>query len=114
MNSENGHIPQAVPAMWVAKGRGIAKAYRNTPRAFGLVVKCGPGVTLSMTALTLLPALLPAAQAWVAKLIVDGVVSAIRQGLPAAEGFRHVAPYLGLEFGLIFAGMLIGQVRSLV
>ena len=67
-----------------------------------------------MTALTLLPALLPAAQAWVAKLIVDGVVAAIRQELPPGQGFGHVVPYLGLEFVLIFAGTLMGQVRSFV
>ncbi|MBF8267020.1 MAG: transporter related [Dehalococcoidia bacterium] len=114
MSKQNGHVPNAVVATWLAKVRGVAVAFNNTPRAFGLVWKCGPGVTLSMTVLTLLPALLPAAQAWVGKLIVDGVVAAIRQELPPSQGFAHVVPYLGLEFALIFAGTLIGQVRSLV
>jgi ATP-binding cassette subfamily B protein len=66
-----------------------------------------------MAAMTLLGAALPASQAWVAKLIVDGVVSAIEQGLPSAQGLRLVAPYLGLEFALIFAGLILGQIRSL-
>ena len=114
MSKQNSHKPSAIVAMGLAKVHAIAQAFGNTPRAFGLVWKCGPGITLAMTVLTLLPALLPAAQAWVAKLIVDGVVDAIRQDLPPAEGFSHVAPYLGLEFALIFAGMLMGQVRSLV
>ena len=52
--------------------------------------------TVPMAGLTLVAAVLPAAQAWVAKLIVDGVVSSIGQGLPPAQGLSHVAPYLGL------------------
>ncbi len=114
MSSQNGHKPNAMVVKALAKVHAIAQAFGNTPRAFGLVWKCGPGITLSMTVLTLLPALLPAAQAWVAKLIVDGVVDAIRQDLPPGEGFGHVLPYLVLEFILIFVGMLMGQVRSLV
>ncbi len=114
MSSKNDHEPDAMKSGWWAKLHEVAQAFGNTPRAFGLVWKCGSGVTLSMTALTLLPALLPAAQAWVAKLIVDGVVAATRQQLPAEQGFAQVAPYLGLEFILIFVGTLIGQIRSLV
>ncbi len=98
----------------IEKAHGVARGFKNTPKAFGLVWKCGPGVTIWMTILTLLPALLPAAQAWVGKLIVDSVVDAVNQKLPASEGFSNVAPYIGIEFALIFAGTLIGQARAYV
>ena len=98
---------------WRRRVREVWQVFGNTPRAFRLVWDCGWPATLAMAGLTLLAAALPAAQAWVAKLIVDGVVSSIGQGLPPVQGLAHVAPYLGLEFGLIFTGALIGQLRSL-
>jgi len=98
---------------WRRRVGEVCQVFGNTPRAFRLVWDCGWPATLAMAGLTLLAAALPAAQAWVAKLIVDGVVSSIGQGLPPAQGLAHVAPYLGLEFGLIFTGAVIGQLRSL-
>jgi ATP-binding cassette subfamily B protein len=93
--------------------REVWQAFGNTPRAFRLVWDCSRPATMAMAGLTLLAAALPAAQAWVAKLIVDGVVSSIGQGLPPVQGLAYVAPYLGMEFGLIFTGAVIGQLRSL-
>ena len=49
--------------------------------------------------------------AWVAKLIVDGVVSSMSRF--TSQGLTRIATYLGLEFGLIFTGAVIGQLRSL-
>jgi len=98
---------------WWARVRDIWQAYGNTPRAFRLVWECSRPATIVLAGLTLLGAALPAAQAWVAKLIVDGVVSAIGQAVTSAEGLSQVAPYLGLEFGLIFAGIVIARMRSL-
>jgi ATP-binding cassette subfamily B protein len=66
-----------------------------------------------MAGLTLLTAALPAAQAWVGKLIVDGVVTAVGQRMPPAQGLAHIAPYLGLEFGLILIATTSDQLRSL-
>lgn len=99
---------------WWARIREAWRALTNTPRAFRLVWDCSRPATLAMAALTLLSAVLPAAQAWVAKLIVDSVLAAVNQGLPATQGLAEVAPYLGVEFGLIFAGSVFGQLRSLV
>ena len=98
---------------WQRRVREVWQAFGNTPRAFRLVWDCSRPATLAMAGLTLLAAALPAAQAWVAKLIVDGVVSSIGQGLPPVQGLAYVAPYLGMEFGLIFTGAVIGQLRSL-
>jgi ATP-binding cassette subfamily B protein len=66
-----------------------------------------------MAGLTLLTAALPAMQAWVGKLIVDGVVTAVGQGMPPVQGLAHIAPYLALEFGLILIGTVSEQLRSL-
>lgn len=98
---------------WRRRAREVWQAFSNTPRAFRLVWDCSRPAALAMAGLTVLAAALPGAQAWVAKLIVDGVVSSIGQGLPSAQGLAHVAPYVGLEFGLIFTGTVVGQLRSL-
>jgi len=98
---------------WRSRVREVWQAFGNTPRVFRLVWDCSRPATMAMAGLTLLAAALPAAQAWVAKLIVDGVVSSIGQRLPPVQGLAYVAPYLGMEFGLIFAGAVIGQLRSL-
>ena len=98
---------------WRGRAREVWQAFGNTPRAFRLVWDCSRPATLAMAGLTMLAAALPAAQAWVAKLIVDRVVSSIGQGLPPVQGLAYVAPYLGMEFGLIFTGAVIGQLRSL-
>ena len=65
---------------WRGRVREVWQAFGNTPRAFRLVWDCSRPAALVMAGLTLLTAALPAAQAWVAKLIVDGVVSSIGQG----------------------------------
>ena len=59
-------------------------------------------------------ALLPAAQAWAGKLIIDAIVSATSQGMEAVAELRYVLPYLILEFGLILISSIVSQVRSLV
>jgi ATP-binding cassette subfamily B protein len=73
----------------------VWQVFGNTPRAFRLVWDCGWPATLAMAGLTLLAAALPAAQAWVAKLIVDGVVSSIGQGLPPAQDWLTWPPTWG-------------------
>jgi len=91
----------------------VGDAALNVRRAFGLVWEAHRPSALVMAACTLTGAFLPAAQAWVGKLIVDGVVGAIAAHLPAVDGLRQVLPLLGVEFILLLAQSIIGQVRSL-
>jgi ATP-binding cassette subfamily B protein len=98
---------------WRARVCEVWEAFHNTPRAFGLVWQCSRPAALAMAALTLLASLLPAAQAWAAKLIVDGVVAAVGGQVSPAQGLIDVAPYLGLELVLILARTLIDRLRSL-
>jgi len=86
---------------------------RNTPEAFRLVWYASRGSALVGVLLTVIAAALPAGQAWAGKLIIDGIVSAVDQGLPPMDGLRYVLPFLLLELGLVLAGSITGQVRSL-
>jgi len=108
-----GRPPEKGRVRWRQQARDMSRAFANTPRAFRLVWECGKLEALAMAALTVVSAFLPAAQAWVAKLIVDSVVSSIGLGLSTSQGFADVLPFLGFEFGLILVGTVAGQLRSL-
>ena len=98
---------------WREQLSELSRAYGNIPGAFRLVWAASPGATLAMLSLTLIWALLPPAQAWVGKLIVDGVVDLIEVGGDAWAGLQAMLPLLGLEFGLILLGSVGTQLRSL-
>ena len=81
-------------------------------RAFKLLWVAHRGATVAMVALTLFAGIVPVAQAYIAKLIVDGVVTALGRHLTAMDGFRLVLPYLLSEVALILAGSVNLQVRT--
>jgi ATP-binding cassette subfamily B protein/ATP-binding cassette subfamily C protein len=66
---------------------------------------------VTVVALTLVLALLPAAVAWVGKLIVDGVVLAARSGAPADR--TRVLTLVAVELGLMAAQMASSRLLSL-
>jgi len=67
---------------------------------------------VAVVALTLVAAVLPAAIAWVGKLIVDGVVTAARSGLAEDRRFVYVA--VGAELGLMVLSTAVGRIQGLV
>lgn len=71
-----------------------------------LVWACSPALTLITALATLAQSLLPAASAYVAKLVVDSVVQAI--GDPTL-GLRSVLPAVALALGLGLLGTLLGH-----
>ena len=89
------------------------EASGNIPRAFALLWDAAPAETAGLGVITLIDAAVPAAQAWSAKMILDGVVSSIRGGMSPADGIRSIAPYLLLAFGLVVAREVAGRGRSL-
>jgi len=93
-----------------AKARDAA---RNIRRAFGLVWQAHHTGTLLMALWTVIGGLLPLAQAYIAKLIVDGVVNSLRAQATPAEGLRIVAPFLLAEFILVVLQAGVAQARSL-
>lgn len=117
MNSHNS-IPSKQPSTsWITRIRNRVreywKSFRNTPEAFRLVWFASRKAAMMGISLTLISALLPAAQAWAGKLIIDAIVLAANQGMEPIIGLRYVGPYLALEFALVLIGSMTGQVRSL-
>lgn len=93
--------------------RTFTAAYANLPRTLTLVWQADAGSTLVMAIVTLLSAVLPAAQAWVGKLIVDSVVQAINAGMTPQQGLSTTLPFLVLEFVLLTLSTALNQVRRL-
>ena len=67
------------------KWQEVRQSFAHTPAAVRLVWQTSRTATLTLGLLTLGGALLPATQAWVGKLIVDGVVAAIQNGSDPAR-----------------------------
>jgi ATP-binding cassette subfamily B protein len=96
----------------------VRQAVRNVIRAFLLVWRAHPAGALAMAVITVIMAGIPLAQAWMAKLIIDGVAAAATSGQLAQAGFwrgiQPVLPYLLGELGMVTLSALASQVRSLV
>jgi len=85
---------------------------RALPRVFELVKDSSRGFAAGIVALLLGQAAIPAAMAWVGKLIVDAVVEAARTG--AAEERRLVVEYVLLEFALMVVSTVLSRCQSLL
>jgi ATP-binding cassette subfamily B protein/ATP-binding cassette subfamily C protein len=81
------------------KLRGARTVFRQVPGTLRLVWEADARGAITVGALTLVLALLPAAIAWVGKLIVDGVVLAARSGADADRA--GVVSLVALELGLM-------------
>ncbi|MEN6531164.1 MAG: ABC transporter ATP-binding protein [Anaerolineaceae bacterium] len=86
---------------------------RNTPEAFRLVWTASRSNALISFGLTPIAALLPAAQSWVGKMIVDSILGAINQSMDINVGLRMVLPYVAVEFGLLLLGTILNSIRFL-
>ena len=106
-------MAQTVTARFLNYSRKIHDSFAHTPQALRLVWQANPSATLGLGILTLLGALLPATQAWVGKLIVDGVVSSIQAGNDPRQVSR-VFFYLALELMLFLIGTALNHSRRLI
>ncbi len=88
-------------------------SFVHTPAAIKFVWRGNHWGIVGLGLLTLAGALLPAAQAWVGKLIVDGVVAAIQHGRDHALA-QSVYYYLVVELGLILFSTGVAQGRRLI
>ncbi len=99
---------------WLTVRRARAKdAALNIRRAFVLVWHAHPPSAMAMAGCTVVGALLPAAQAWIGKLIVDAVVNGISSGAGAQAGLASVLPLLVAEFVMLVLQAGITQARTL-
>ncbi len=99
----------SLPEKW----RQLRRSFTHTPQAVRFVWRTNRWATVGLGLLTLGGALLPAAQAWVGKLIVDGVVASI-QGGQDSEQIRMVFIYLILELALFLSSAGVNQGRRLI
>ena len=117
MNSNKNNSTDDTPIPWyqsiLNKLGDFWKALRNTPQAFKLVWQASPTAAIAGTVLTVITGLLPAAQAWAGKLIIDTIMDAISSQIDPVEGIKLVLPYLGLEFALVLIRSLSTQLKSL-
>ncbi len=97
----------------LTRSQNLKQAAANIPAAFRLAWDAHHGATIVMALLTLGGALIPAAQAWVGKLIIDSVVASINGHVTPPGGLLAVLPYLLIEFVLILGQSGIAQARSL-
>ena len=113
--SVNGGGPGKVIVMGRAQPRlDLRGAFSTIPKVFRLAWEAHRLASIGMLVITLLAAVIPAAQAWVGKLIVDSVVQVLNMRLPLEEGLRLVAPFLVIEFILITLGAILAEGRSLL
>ncbi len=98
---------------WQHKWQEVRQSFTHTPQAVGLVWQTSRWATMGMGCLTLGGALLPASQAWVGKLIVDGVVASIRGGR-SFEQTKTVFIYLVLELALFLVSTAFNHTRRLI
>lgn len=98
---------------WLQKWRELRHTFTHTPQAIQLVWQTNRWATVGLGLLTLGGALLPATQAWVGKLIVDGVVASIQNGSDPART-QTVFIYLIFELILFLLSAGINQARRLI
>src|SRR6185295_676525 len=98
---------------WFQKWRELRHTFTHTPPALQLVWQTNRWATVGLGLLTLGGALLPATQAWVGKLIVDGVVASIQKGNDPDQ-VRTVFYYLILELILFLLSTGINHSRRLI
>ena len=95
------------------KWKEVRHSFAHTPEAVRLVWQTNRWATTGLAFLTVGGALLPASQAWVGKLIVDGVVASI-QGRTDPAQIKAVFVYLILELGLFLLSTVLNHSRRLI
>jgi ATP-binding cassette subfamily B protein/ATP-binding cassette subfamily C protein len=110
------HSPPAPAGTLRDRLAGARVILRQLPGTLRLVWEADRAGALTVLGLTLVLALLPAAVAWVGKLIVDGVVVAARSGAPAdlSRVLWRVAAEAGLITAQMGASRVLGHRRELL
>jgi len=94
--------------------RGLRQALRHAPETYRMVWRADRRAALLLALLTAVSAVLPAAVAWVGKLIVDAVVAAARGETGVERAVSLVAVEAGLMALSMGAGRLLGLSRELL
>lgn len=86
----------------------------SLPWTLGLLWQSHRGATVMACALTLVQGLIPVAQLWATKLLIDQVVLVLATptGAASAADTQRVFLYVGLEAGVILLALLIGTIAG--
>jgi len=99
----------AAPKSWRERLKDAREALRNVPRAFALLWEADRVSASFLALITFVNALIPPAQAWAGKMILDGVIASIKLGKTPDEGVRAVLPYILLELALVLTSAVVNQ-----
>ncbi|MEM8504333.1 MAG: ABC transporter ATP-binding protein [Cyanobacteria bacterium P01_D01_bin.1] len=88
--------------------------FKNMPRLFRLVWSATPIPLLISVALTLTSSLLPAAQIYISKLIVDQVVTLVGAGTALPVMTQALLPLVVLGFGLLVLQAILQQLDGYI
>jgi ATP-binding cassette subfamily B protein/ATP-binding cassette subfamily C protein len=111
--SSTPHPGRAVPAKALRdRLKGAGQIFKHLPATLAMVWKADKAAVIAVAALTVVAAVVPAAIAWVGKLIVDGVVRAAKSGLPADRQFVYLA--VAGELGLMVLSTVVTRAQGLV
>ncbi len=111
-NNEKNSANSLADRLW-ASWRDATDALRNTPRAFLLVWNASKRHTLLSFGMIPIIALMPAAQSWVGKMIVDRILQAIEVEASIQVGLNLVLPYVIAEFALLLISTVLSSLQSL-
>ncbi|MFL5322518.1 MAG: ABC transporter ATP-binding protein [Myxococcaceae bacterium] len=116
MASPKAETPRGVLPFIRERAKNAGAIFKQAPGTFRLVWEADRGGTLLLAALTAVAAVVPAAIAWVGKLIVDAVVASAKTG--SAEDQRRVFQYVLIELGLMVlstgVNRAVGLIRELL
>ncbi|WP_208647257.1 ABC transporter ATP-binding protein [Corallococcus interemptor] len=102
--------PPPTPTSFRARLKNAGVLFKQLPGTFRLFWRASPRGAVVLGALTLVAAVLPAAIAWVGKLIVDTVVAAAKGD---AEAHSRVLGLVATEFGLMIASSVVDRALTL-
>src|SRR6266513_3629799 len=103
--------PDGKPPTWSER----LQALKYVPPLLKLVYQTHRGYTVAILALRAVRSLVPLAVLWVGKLIIDGVIAAVRtQASGAAVDWWHLGGLVGLELGFAVVGEALARLSSLL
>ena len=97
---------------WRTRFSNAVAMFRHVPRTFRLLWRAAAPLAVALALITLVQALVPAGIAWVAKLIIDGIVQAV--ATHDAADRERVLEYVAIEFGFVVAQTALARLSALV
>ncbi|HET9659538.1 MAG TPA: ABC transporter ATP-binding protein [Thermomicrobiales bacterium] len=111
-SSSDGDQPKEKTPRWDSLRRGVSQTWTSTVRVFRLVWQTSKWQTLALAILTLLLAVIPAAQVWLAGALIDEVAD----GITAGDADPYIRPIVILAIAqlvLFLAGSLFQTLSNI-